>query len=358
MVQTPWHVHIAMMTVALVFGVGANGIVIAVRIFSKIKRDRHVYKFLILQLAIADLIFASTIFFDLYDHINKNQWSFGKWGCKIIRSTQSISITSEVGFLVIMTAERCFGTVRPFARFNWSARKLNILVAVNWLWVSVTLVPFFVALDVSDGGHCGEIKHPSISFRKAYTLFLFITDYACPLLLIFGFNLKIVHSILQHQDHFTTANRDKIGEKDQELSNQMMIDTAPAQNRSKVSQSQINERKLFKILVVITLCFAIFMLPNQIYYIWLDFGTPSEWSQTHGWLLIMFGGLVYLHCVANAVIYSLMDAQFRKQAMSLVKRILCCLKSNDSKEPFNNAKRDVQYKLSGKIKLDNTLTNL
>ena len=317
--ETPWRIHIAVMTIALVFGLSSNAVVIAVRLCSKTKRDRNAYKFFILQLAIADLIFASTIPFDLYDHINHNEWAFGKWGCKFIRTIQSISITAEIGFLAGMTVERYIGIVKPFSRVHWSSRKLIILVLVNWLWFAITFIPLFLALDVD--GHCGEMNHPSQGFRKGYTLFLFISDYVCPLLLILGINIKIVHSTVVHQESFRMHQE----EDSQNImqSRQKLVEENAIHVKRESCQSQINERKLFKILGVITLCFALFTLPNQIFYLWLDFGNPEDWSETHGWVMIMFGGLLYLHCVVNPLLYSIMDRQFRVEAAALIKRMVC-----------------------------------
>ena len=80
-----------------------------------------------------------------------------------------------------------------------------------------------------------------------------------------------------------------------------------------VTRSKTNEdKKLVKMLVAVTMSFALMTLPTQIYYIWYDFRLEQERLSDEVLKVVeVFSSLVYLHCCMNCVIYSAMDKKFR-----------------------------------------------
>lgn len=93
-----------------------------------------------------------------------------------------------------------------------------------------------------------------------------------------------------------------------------------------VTRSKTNEdKKLIKMLVAVTLSFALMTLPTQIYFIWYDFRFDKT-IPSHEVLKVveMVSSLVYLHCCMNCVIYSAMDKKFRADVVKTFRFLFNC----------------------------------
>ena len=93
-----------------------------------------------------------------------------------------------------------------------------------------------------------------------------------------------------------------------------------------VTRSKTNEdKKLVKMLVAVTMSFALMTLPTQIYYIWYDFRVEQERLSDEVLKVVeVFSSLVYLHCCMNCVIYSAMDKKFRADVGKTFRFIFNC----------------------------------
>jgi len=385
------YIIIVVCFISAVIGLSGNLTIVIVRIFKQVQRgNTTAYTFLICQLAIADFIFAFTICFDIHVYLHNDQWTLGVGSCKFIKLIQSASLTTTVGFLTIMAYERYCGISRPL-KHRWSIKTTCVIVLILWAYIFVTFVPFVTALDVQFN-YCGEYNHPSETFRKGYTMFLFLTNYVTPLVSITLFHTLIVHHMKKHMkairtqrhrgsspsvykkkkpDDFdmlrkasTTSSlsmtgdqtcgngdtncwvviyrliRDKIenahnnNNSSNKDANNSDFSRAGSNRRSNVFKRLVNrsktneDKKLVKMLVAVTLSFALMTLPTQIYYIWYDFRTDSERQigQVGQTILEMISSLVYLHCCANCVIYSAMDKKFRVDVEKTFRFLFNCQK--------------------------------
>ena len=333
--------HLFIIIFAAVLGMLGNAIVIIVRLYKHCYTSsaRSAYKFLILHLAIADAIFAMTIAFDIKEQLDGGFIiQLGRWGCKVIKVVQSVSGSSTVGFLVIMALERYRGLTMVMRRKKWSLRWVGLLVVLVWIYFVLAMLPMLFALDVH-GGYCMEIHHPSEGFRKTYTMFLFITNYILPLIVMSFAHSRIIYRISQHnmmlrfsfcseQQKISVSSTSSIGFLFLR-SGDMPCVPLSGPSRAMALKKTKKDRKISKMLAAVTLCFALFTLPSQIFYIWYDFGgSRNSNGDLNFKLMTMFGGLVYLHCCINPILYSVMDSNFRKDCLQLVRTIFSCKKIN------------------------------
>ena len=183
--------------VSVIIGLTGNFLIILVRVVKQIKRQNiTAYTFLVCQLAVADFLFAFTLVFDISFSLKNNNWEFGLGLCKFIKTLQSTSLSATVGFLMVMAYERFLGISNPL-RHRWSIKKTTFLVIGVWIYIILTMVPFFLALGISKN-ECYDVNYSSTSFIKGYTLFLFITNYVLPLFFIIIFHSMIVKRLHVH----------------------------------------------------------------------------------------------------------------------------------------------------------------
>ena len=81
-------------------------------------------------------------------------------------------------------------------------------------------------------------------------------------------------------------------------------------NKKEVKRLERNT-KIMKMLVTVVLLYAICLLPNQVVWLWYEFGTLQNW--THFSKLLTFGNImVYVNSCVNPLLYAGMNEDFRK----------------------------------------------
>lgn len=71
-------------------------------------------------------------------------------------------------------------------------------------------------------------------------------------------------------------------------------------------------------LVSVVLLYAICLLPNQIVWLWFEFGSGQTWPHIDE--LLIFGSLmVYINSSVNPLLYAGMNEEFRKGFIDIIK---------------------------------------
>ena len=84
------------------------------------------------------------------------------------------------------------------------------------------------------------------------------------------------------------------------------------------AESNVRVTKMFIVIVAI---FAIFMLPNQIVWLWMDFGAGNDHIRLNV-IKIVCWLFTYTNCVFNPVIFVIFCKEFRTEILTFPKRLL------------------------------------
>ena len=84
------------------------------------------------------------------------------------------------------------------------------------------------------------------------------------------------------------------------------------QERQKEARRLEHNTKIVKMLLSVVLSYALCLLPNQVAWLWSEFGDGRKWQ--HMKELLIFGSImVYINSSVNPLLYAGMNADFRKE---------------------------------------------
>ena len=216
----------------------------------------------------------------------------------------------------------------------------------------ILVLPYILALKMKDDS-CVE-DWPAPFAVKLYTMGLFIFQYALPLVII-GLAYTMVALKLREQASRIAKNRkisgisdsaynkaknsfNKSSEAAQTDESELPSNEHPAvyiQNPTATKCLENSQRehtfsarkeekrlhrntKIVQMLVAVVLSYAICLLPNQVVWLWHEFGSGSMWVHLNTFLT--FGSImVYVNSCVNPLLYAGMNDEFRKGFVRILK---------------------------------------
>ena len=270
---------------------------------------------LILNLAVCDL--ATPIFsvpFDLVLEENNYAWPFGAALCKSLWPAATLFTTTASFTLAAISIDRYRLIMHPFTP-KLTTKQVRCMIFFCHVLSLLLVVPYALHLELK-GTSCEE-TWSSFDHRKVYTLVLFLAQYGIPLPVMF------VMYVLALENLFLSTER---------VRNSLTRTQPREDGRSASSNACVRERReqnlrVTKMFVSIVVIFAVCTLPNQIFWLWTDFGSgyASPTSNVAGIVCRMF---TYANSVFNPVIYATFSrefqAGFRNHVCSII-RVCGCL---------------------------------
>lgn len=213
----------------------------------------------------------------------------------------------------------------------------------------VLVIPYLLVLSIKNN-YCQEVW-PSTAARRAYTLGLFIIQFTVPLVIIAFAYTKVVLKLRDQAARFsgkagvqesiasprpgpsssflTVDGSESISISgsplpDKKFStglNQVQLalsPKSPKSGRNKAIQRLERNTKIVKMLVTVVLLYAICMLPNQVVWLWYEFGSGQK-SQYLKALLTLGSSMVYLNSSVNPILYAGMNEEFRRGFIGLLR---------------------------------------
>uniref|UniRef100_A0A8D0CEB5 Urotensin-2 receptor n=1 Tax=Salvator merianae TaxID=96440 RepID=A0A8D0CEB5_SALMN len=146
----------------------------------------------VINLALADLIYLSTIPFVVCTYFAQD-WFFGDVGCRLLLSLDLLTMHASIFMLTAMCLERYWAVTRPL-RSRWTGNSYRKLATITvWFFSLLLTVPMMVMMQQQEG-----ISHKHICFPtwtpnafRLYLTILFGTSILAP-----GLVLGIVYSCL------------------------------------------------------------------------------------------------------------------------------------------------------------------
>ncbi|KAL9960371.1 hypothetical protein ACROYT_G033821 [Oculina patagonica] len=291
-------------------------------IICRTKRMRITSNLLILNLALCDLITPITsIPFDLALEENDYIWPFGRVLCKTLWPLATLSATSASLTLAFISLDRYRVIMHPFKQ-RLSSKQVKYSIGVIHLLSLLFVMPYVYFLDLVTQS-CEE-TWPAFSYRQAYTVVLFVVQYGIPLLFMTVMytitlsNLRLSSGMFESAPQHRPSRVSVDGNMNQG-SSRLDIARDCQRKASRVTLGQRHDSvvgrdqniRATKMFVTVVIVFATCRLPNEIFWLWSDFGEghESENSNIAGIICRMF---TYTNSIFNPVIYWIFSKDFQK----------------------------------------------
>ncbi|XP_032235763.1 neuropeptide FF receptor 2 [Nematostella vectensis] len=295
--------------VILLFSSLGNGMV-AYIICSR-RKMRTASNYLILNLAICDFLTPLlSIPFDFALEKNEYLWLYGAAMCKLLWPAATYTTTSSAFCLAVISLDRYRIIMHPY-KTRLSTKQVAATIAASHILSIACVVPYSHVLHLQSG-LCQE-GWRSFSYRQAYTAILFLVQYALPLVfMIIMYTLALIqlyHSYGRTFHMRSVIEKNNYGGRTSETGRKLSRARTLRRSLSFGATSSANVRATKMFLVVVTV-FSIFMLPNQVIWLWADFGGGST-DQPYDKIVIICWLFTYTNCVCNPFIFAIFSHEFR-----------------------------------------------
>ncbi|KTG32123.1 hypothetical protein cypCar_00007268 [Cyprinus carpio] len=164
----------------------------------------------IVNLALADLLYLSTIPFVVWTYFAKD-WYFGDIGCRVLFSLDFVTMHASIFILTIMSTERYVAVVNPLDTFGRSRRYRRAVTCLVWLFSFILALPTMIMIDLKRDVHNGVEKrmcHPTwqMTAYRVYLTILFNTCILAPGLIIGYLYLKLAPKRVRTRTSYITIS--------------------------------------------------------------------------------------------------------------------------------------------------------
>ena len=222
------------------------------------------------------------------------KWIFGEAICKIVVFFQSVSVASSILTLLAISFDRFWAIIFPFKR-RPSFFAARLMLGVTWVISLAVMAPFLYAqrvVVVADGYEmCIEDWAPVFNPQTAakdYTLILFVTLYAFPLLTMLFMYSFIVSKLWKRQIPGFRSSGDEI-------------------------RTRTLRKKVVKMLITVITLFCVCWLPLHVYLFIVFFAydkIPCFDSSLSFYFTSLFLG--HANSAINPYLYALFHRKYRE----------------------------------------------
>jgi allatostatin receptor len=130
----------------IIFIVGLFGNALVVIVVASNQQMRNTTNLLIINLAIADLLFIIfCVPFTATDYI-LSYWPFGVTWCKMVQYLIIVTAYASVNTLVLMSFDRFLAVVYPVASISIRTEQNTLMaIAITWIIILISCLPAFLA---------------------------------------------------------------------------------------------------------------------------------------------------------------------------------------------------------------------
>ena len=321
----------------LILSASTFGNTMVARIITTTRKMRTASNYLILNLAICDLITpVISIVFDFIVEENNYVWLYGRVMCKLLWPAQTYFTCASSLTLAVISLDRYRLIMHPF-KTRLSMKQISFLILFVHVFSMVAVSPYVYALGIKDGS-CEE-DWPEFEYRQAYTLFLFLVQYGLPLIFMaYVYGLAVcalcntsarmrVNSINSNTPSVQSQGSKDSGKKPQrKVSRRQSVVKKINNARAKIDIWNTPNAKAMQMFIVIVVVFAIFMFPNQVVWLWADFGGGLN-NPDFANISIVCWLFTYTNSVVNPIVFSIFSKDFKKGFKKNFKSMISCFKT-------------------------------
>nr|AAK52473.1 allatostatin receptor [Periplaneta americana] len=291
---------IVSIVVPLLFGlivlVGLFGNALVVLVVAANQQMRSTTNLLIINLAVADLLFiVFCVPFTATDYVLPF-WPFGDIWCKIVQYLIVVTAYASVYTLVLMSLDRFLAVVHPITSMSIRTERNAIAaIAVTWVVILLASVPVYlshgeVTYTYSSAEHTAcvfleadPINRPDGYNKPVFQIIFFATSYVTPLALICGLYLWLLVRLWRG--------------------------AAPGGHVS--AESRRGKKRVTRMVVVVVAIFAVCWFPIQLILV-LKSVDKYEITNTSVMIQIVSHVLAYMNSCVNPILYAFLSDHFRK----------------------------------------------
>ncbi|XP_042293755.1 urotensin-2 receptor-like [Sceloporus undulatus] len=173
---------------------------VVVNLSRRLNGSMYVY---IVNLALADLLYLSTIPFVICTYFAKD-WYFGEVGCRVLFSLDLLTMHASIFILTIMSTERFLAVAKPLDTLRRQRDYQRVIACAVWFISFLLTLPTMILIDLRTSSQDGVTKrmcYPTWQMEsyKVYLTVLFNTSILAPGLIICCLYAKLARSYWRSQ---------------------------------------------------------------------------------------------------------------------------------------------------------------
>lgn len=290
--EFPLHFRILKLSLyVIVFVTSLVANVLVCTVILRRRKMKTVTNYFILNLAVADLTLTCIcIPFDIPVQELHNSWPYGSLLCKILYPLQTLLLLASVYTLTAVSLARQRAIVYPLKK-QLTKTGAKIIVVVVWLFAIIPVTPYFQALKFNPVVKACEESWDDSTTTKVYTTSIFFFQYVFPFCIMFSAYFSISRELKRRAENGNQCLKDLQEEE---------------------------ARKVVRMLKVVTTLFALCLLPNNIMWLWLDYGNADKHCK-HFWEFVAFSNILILaNSAANPICYTIFNENYRQEMKGLL----------------------------------------
>ncbi|KAM7362001.1 allatostatin A receptor 2 [Cochliomyia hominivorax] len=246
---------------------------------------------LIVNLAVADLLFVVfCIPFTAADYVAVT-WPFGELWCRIVQYLIVVTAFTSIYTLVLMSIDRFLAVVHPIrSRMLRTEKITKICIAAIWIVILTASLPVAISHGlvrtiepgIAEFEMCQFMENDFLSL-SAYQIIFFASSYLLPLMVISGLYVRMI----------TRLWRQGSGVR-------MSV------------ESQRGRKRVTRLVVVVVIAFASLWLPVQVILLLKALGIYYTDTKLTVILQIVAQTMAYTSSCINPVLYAFLSDNFRK----------------------------------------------
>jgi hypothetical protein len=324
---------------SLAFLTGFLGNIMVIAVVIRHRSMRTLTNMFLVNLAIGDFLVIVICMPLTLGSLVYHNWVYGASMCKLTPFVQGVSVAVSVLTLLAISLDRFLAILKPMkARIIFSKRTVKFILGAIWLLAIALFVPMLFVNNTTKEIYLGGLfekticseQWQEISSKQIYSLFVFLTLYLIPLLIMTVAYIK-TGSILWRGDKRFCRSESLTGTGQEHAQNKILR----------------GRQRVVKMLISIVIMFALSWLPYHVINIWTDITiNPDESDQsdpTHvsiskkGYPLAQWLGLA--NSASNPICYCFMSKSFRGAFISVFKCDQAALDSYSGRRQNNTHAR-------------------
>nr|UQI50256.1 neuropeptide FF receptor 2 [Haliclona caerulea] len=294
------------------FVIGSIGNILVIIIVVKKRTKRTANDIFIMSLAVSDLtliLFLPLQICELFGKLPVNLFT-----CNFVRPLMTVTFFVSIFTLTTMAVYRCKVILNPFRP---EMKELTAVLLVAMLWISsfIIVLPFMI-VNKPLVGYCQE-DWPTKTHRQVYTVALVLLQYILPLFIIaiayIRIGLDLYRARLPRRMSFKRRSSTK--------------EVGAAKVNYKARRRE--NKQVIKTLATIVIMFAVCLLPGQVLWLIMDFGSEEQTKSLEVWMRVSVISSVFNSCL-NPLVYGTLTRQFRRGYIKYLSYLLCCCQSSNT----------------------------